>query len=140
MVRNKFCFERVVSSGNSDDTVFFEFNRLSSKKELLDAYYTQLKFPYFGFNWDALADCLGGLEWIEQRNIHLIHREMPLLPKKELLTYLEILDNTICLWNRPVRWDKIDPNMWDKVVEHRVKVYFPLKNKLEIEALCKELN
>ncbi len=32
---------------------------------------------YFGFNWDALSDCLRDFDWIEKKEIVLVHKELP---------------------------------------------------------------
>ncbi|MFR9164902.1 MAG: barstar family protein [Dysgonomonas sp.] len=33
-----------------------------------------MRFPnYFGFNWNALLDCLRDFDWIEEKYIILIH-------------------------------------------------------------------
>lgn len=38
----------------------------SNKKELFERLATALAFPdWFGRNWDALADCLGDLSWLQ---------------------------------------------------------------------------
>lgn len=139
MIKNKFKFGIIDSTNIADDSVVFTFGYLNSKASLLTAYYEQLKIPYFGFNWDALADCLGGLEWIQQRNIYLVHDELPHLSKKDLLTYLEILYDTVCLWEQPADLSRIIPSMLDEAIEHRVIVYFPLKNRVEVQSLFQEM-
>lgn len=49
------------------------------------------QFPYFGFNWDALLDCLSDLDWIAEEPVVIIHREMPRLPEAGLKIYLGVL-------------------------------------------------
>jgi len=85
-----------------------------SEEDLFNEYYAKFKFPYFGFNWDALNDCLGGLEWIEQKNVIIYHPQLPQLNEKDLKIYLEILRNAVSLWN--------------KYEEHNFEVYFNLKD------------
>jgi hypothetical protein len=42
--------------------------RIRDKAGLLDACSDSLQFPaYFGYNWDALADCLADLSWLPDR-------------------------------------------------------------------------
>jgi len=65
---------------------------IAAPKELITALYYSLWFPgYFGFNWDALHDCLRDLEWIPYKKIVLIHRVVPSIPEKDLRIYLSIL-------------------------------------------------
>lgn len=43
-------------------------SRINTATDLFDACAETLQFPaYFGFNWDALADCLGDLSWLPER-------------------------------------------------------------------------
>lgn len=65
---------------------------LSSGKNLLEAIEAALLFPgHFGRNWSALYDCLRDLEWISQRTVASVHRELPHLPEEDLRTYLAVL-------------------------------------------------
>ncbi len=46
---------------------------LSSDAELFDALASAFEFPdYFGRNWDAVADCLGDLAWLDAEGFVLI--------------------------------------------------------------------
>ena len=46
---------------------------LASDAELFDELALAFEFPdYFGRNWDAVADCLGDLEWLEAEGFVLI--------------------------------------------------------------------
>ncbi len=41
---------------------------INNKNELLDELKKKLMFPeYFGFNWDALSDCLKDFHWIKEK-------------------------------------------------------------------------
>lgn len=72
---------------------------VSSKDELLDGLSHCLRFPaYFGFNWDALSDCLTDFSWIEERDVILFHCEMPVLAEPDLTTYLQILSDAVLDW------------------------------------------
>ncbi|MBA6066760.1 barstar family protein [Pseudomonas mosselii] len=67
--------------------------------ELLKALYYGLWFPgYFGFNWDALYDCLTDLEWIPCRKVIIAHERVPALPDSELRVYLEVLRDATLSW------------------------------------------
>jgi len=65
---------------------------ITTPKDLITSFYYSLWFPgYFGFNWDALYDCLRDLEWIPYRKIAIIHRTIPKIPENELKLYLSVL-------------------------------------------------
>jgi len=92
-----------------------------SEENLLNEYYKKFKFPYFGFNWDALLDCLRDLEWIEQINIIVYHPQLPQLNKKDLKIYLEILRDAI--------WD------WKQWEEHNFEIYFNMQDYNKVQKL-----
>lgn len=74
-------------------------SKLSNRQELLEALYHQLKFPgYFGFNWDALSDCLRDFHWLDSPTVVLVHSDVPRLPPEELRTYISILAEAIDSW------------------------------------------
>lgn len=78
----------VVLNGN----IFF-------KEDLFNEYYTKLKFPsYFGFNWEALEDCLKDLIWIEQESIIIYHPDLPQLSDEDMKTYLKIIRDSSGEW------------------------------------------
>lgn len=66
---------------------------VDSKDELLRLISRTLRFPgYFGFNWDALDECLGDLSWLEQDNVVIWHEDLPLSSAPEQTRrYLEVL-------------------------------------------------
>jgi RNAse (barnase) inhibitor barstar len=85
---------------------------ISSVDALLTALYETLQFPgYFGFNWDALSDCLRDLHWIPAREVVMLHRDLPSISESDLRTYLEILAESVQSW-RPDE-------------EHSLRVVFP---------------
>lgn len=53
-----------------------------------------LRFPdYFGFNWDALDECLADLSWLEPGDVLIWHTDVPLVSEpRELGRYLQILE------------------------------------------------
>jgi len=72
---------------------------ISSKKDLLQRLFEILQLPgYFGFNWDALNDCLCDFHWIKQTRIVILHEDLPKLDDQELRTYLDILMGAILHW------------------------------------------
>ena len=74
---------------------------LLRKRELLTVLARALDFPgYFGWNWDALEECLTSLDWlIDSHRIVLIHEGLPFQPDWEnRATYLSILKDAISVW------------------------------------------
>lgn len=95
--------------------------RLEKKEELLNALFKQLQLPgYFGFNWDALSDCLRDFHWLQTRTVVLVHVDLPLLLPEERRTYFEILADAVHDW-------QADPN-------HDFRVVFPNAAQAEITA------
>lgn len=74
---------------------------LLRKRELLTVLARALDFPgYFGWNWDALEECLTNLAWTEEpRRIVLIHEGLPFQPDWEnRAIYLGILKGAVAVW------------------------------------------
>ena len=72
---------------------------IKSKKDLLLALRSGLRLPdYFGGNWDALEECLKDLSWIPEKNIVVVHDDVPALSPKDAWTYLAILSNAARDW------------------------------------------
>jgi len=98
---------------------------IDSKDVLLESLALKLAFPdYFGFNWDALFDCLRDFSWIEERDILLVHQELPKLSSEELKVYLRLLRDAILDW-RPGE-------------AHRFGVVFSLVDKESVERLLRD--
>ena len=104
---------------NPDSAFVVHFSGINSKNELLKQYNDKLLFPdYFGFNWDAFLDMLCDFHWIEQQQIVLVHDDLPVLDKKELNIYLEILLDAIKSWEN-----------WEENEKHSIEVVFPESGK-----------
>lgn len=71
---------------------------IQGKDKLLAAFNDGLAFPYFGWNWDALEDCLRDLSWIAQRQVVIAHDGWPGLSASDLQTYLSILSDMVDHW------------------------------------------
>jgi len=95
---------------------------IQSKDELLVELAKAGNFPeYFGGNWDALLDCLRDFEWIRQKTILIVHRDLPLHTSPEdCLTYLEILD---------VASNDRNQNSNLAFPEHKLRVIFSLSQR-----------
>ncbi|MDR0697786.1 MAG: barstar family protein [Tannerella sp.] len=100
---------------NQNNSYLVKIDCINSKEELLSDYSIKLKFPsYFGFNWDVLRDCLSYLENIAQNAVIIYHQELPKLKESDLITYLEILSETVI--------------QWQKYEEHDFEVYFNMQD------------
>lgn len=66
---------------------------LRRKRDLLRAVAANLKFPnYFGYNWDALEECLRDLSWLPvDETIILLHERLPLADERQRTIYIDIL-------------------------------------------------
>ena len=72
---------------------------MNNKDELFNQLSDKLQLPsYFGFNWDALSDCIRDFHWIDQIGIALVHDDFPALDEKTMTTYLQILLEAIENW------------------------------------------
>jgi len=98
------------------------YPHILSSHELLRALYYLLWFPgYFGFNWDALSDCLRGLSWVPCRKVILVHQGLPGLPTEELSAYLEVLNAAVLDWGEDYA--------------HDLEVIFPASDEAAVEVL-----
>jgi len=52
---------------------------IRSKQKLFSIYATALRFPkYFGWNWDALEECLNDLSWLPpDQKVVIVHEDLP---------------------------------------------------------------
>ena len=67
--------------------------RLARKQDLLRALASGLKFPgYFGYNWDALEECLNDLSWLgDEARVVILHEHVPLRDQEQRRIYCAIL-------------------------------------------------
>lgn len=81
-----------------------------------------LKFPsYAGKNWNAVYDCLRDFEWIEEREVVLIHEIVPDIPVDDLKLYLEVLSDSV--------------SDWENFPEHKFSVHFSARDRGAIELM-----
>jgi RNAse (barnase) inhibitor barstar len=96
---------------------------ISTKDELLKELNNKLQLPdYFGFNWDALLDCLRDFHWIEDKGIILKHTIIPHIQEQDLRVYLQVLNEAIQDW----RQDD----------EHYLEVIFPKSSEYALKSLA----
>jgi hypothetical protein len=70
------------------------------KEKLLGAIAKPLHFPrYFGWNWDALDECLRDLSWLRGvKKVVIVHDGLPFTEREEqLATYLQVLVDAMSL-------------------------------------------
>jgi len=100
-------------------------SRVVNESELFRDFYEKLKFPgYFGFNWDALWDCLRDLHWIDQKEINIVYDNLPSSDKylsKKILKFLIEASND-----------------WHNDEEHYLVITFPLSKQKEIQSLLED--
>jgi len=117
-----YFIEKQEDISNKSDAYFVTIiNDNFSEEDLLNEYYTKFKFPYFGFNWDALEDCLRDLDWIEQINVIVYHERLPALNQRDMETYLDILRGTVAHWKQ--------------YEEHIFEVYFKMQDYEKVQKL-----
>jgi hypothetical protein len=99
---------------------------VQSKADLLTHYEREGHFPYFGFNWDALLDCLRDFSWVNQKRIIITHDDLPLSnDEKELRVYLEILETAVDDWKKVREGPFAEPPEGWAYIEHELLVVFP---------------
>jgi hypothetical protein len=97
---------------------------ISTVEELFNALFEVLLLPgYFGFNWNAVLDCLRDFHWLTEKKIILIHKELPSIPKSDLWEYLDVL------------YDCIEG--WEDDEEHNLSIMFPESCRAQIEEIMK---
>ncbi|AKT38694.1 barstar family protein [Chondromyces crocatus] len=99
MSRQQQVFEFGTGASKAGDFVAEVPTGLSSVEALLASLYEALRLPgYFGFNWDALSDCLRDLHWLAAHEVVLVHRDLPAIAPAELHTYVEVLAEAVRSW------------------------------------------
>ena len=72
---------------------------IKDEDELFADLKSKLKFPdYFGFNWNAVWDCLRDFHWINEKGIVLVYTGLPNLELPLLKIYLDLLINASEDW------------------------------------------
>lgn len=69
------------------------------KNELLETVYQACQFPtYFGFNWDALKDCLADFHWQMAKGYILFFENPWKLDTSDLAVFLEAVRDAGMIW------------------------------------------
>lgn len=113
----------------SESNVFYcVFENIHTEEDLYIVYDQQFKFPYFGFNWDALTDSLCGLdEWMKEKTIIIINKETLSLKEEDFKIYIKVLYDVCELWE-----------LYPDVLQ--MKVYFPECYKNKIRKILENIN
>ncbi len=96
---------------NYTNSYIVHISNIKDKNELIKELSEQLKFPdYFGYNWDALYECLTDLSWIQERHIVIVHDFKLNIDIESLNTYLYLLYDA--------------NNKWKEKDEHTLEILF----------------
>ena len=100
---------------------------INNKNNLLEEIKIKLKTPdYFGFNWDALNDCLNDFHWIKEKKIIFVHDRIPNLDDSEMNIYLGILIEAL--------------KSWGEEEEHYFELIFPKEDEKKIKHYLQNLD
>jgi hypothetical protein len=106
----------------SDALVARVIDVVQTPTQLFELFYRLLTLRgYFGFNWNALFDCLRDFHWVSQGRVVIVHDTFPALPQSELKTYLEVLRDAVLDW-KPGE-------------AHSLEVVFDENDRARVEAL-----
>ena len=97
-----FKFIEGSASYNTAEVFFARIDpTIASTDELLKSIYYLLWFPgYFGFNWNALEDCLTDFNWLSESKIVIAHDNIPKIDERDLQIYLDILNSSVLDWKQ----------------------------------------
>ena len=72
---------------------------MHTKRRLLSVLARELAFPpYFGANWDALADCLTDLSWAPAEGYAILLSRLTGLAQQDYFTALDVLEEAAIFW------------------------------------------
>jgi hypothetical protein len=96
-----FYFGDVTRLRTSDDFVAELPEEITTVDQLLQAYDELLEFPgYFGFNWNAMDECLCDLQWIENLRVIIVHKALPDIEDSQVKIYLSVLADCVREWKK----------------------------------------
>ncbi|MCT7315256.1 barstar family protein [Ralstonia sp. CHL-2022] len=72
---------------------------IRTPRQLFELLYQNLQLPgYFGFNWNALFDCLRDFHWVSEKKVVIVHDDLPELEPAEIRIYLDVLHDAVIDW------------------------------------------
>ena len=87
------------SKHNLNEAFVVHFLNIKTEDELFAQLSSKLNFPlHFGFNWNAVYDCLRDFNWIKQKRIILVFDEIPKVENEVLFTLLDTLRDSVEDW------------------------------------------
>jgi RNAse (barnase) inhibitor barstar len=82
-----------------DNTKIAIIKPINSVEDLFNELYNKLPLPsYFGYNWNALDECLSDLHWIKEKRLIILHEEKLNIPQSDLDVYLDVLKVAVENW------------------------------------------
>jgi hypothetical protein len=89
------------SDHEQDDFVLRVPTGICIKEDLFVALAVSGRFPdYFGYNWNALDECLCDLSWIPNKKVIILHSDVPLQNNpSDCRIYMEILQTSLNDWS-----------------------------------------
>ncbi len=75
---------------------------VAGKSDLMKAFAKALRFPhYFGYNWDALNECINDLAWLSASSYVLVLRDLDamVLTDEDFANLVDILQHAAKEWN-----------------------------------------
>jgi hypothetical protein len=113
-VRRYLLFSEVHSI--SDSYVAFIPDHVADEGEFQKLLAERLSFPEEfrkHLNWNAIRDHLADFHWVKEKNIVLIHHNIPRISDAALQIYIDLLEEAV--------------GVWEKDEEHSLLVIFPSK-------------
>jgi RNAse (barnase) inhibitor barstar len=137
MMNIAFDFRDSLTYGNPVGTFVLRVPEgIQSKVNLFAAFESAGRFPeYFGSNWDAFFDCLRDFEWIQEKKIVILHRDLPLSENTTICRiYLETLQSAIEDWTASATRSNIDDASADSGT-HELVVVFPTSLRQDVSSV-----
>lgn len=95
---------KAAGNGSDDSVIVLEGEQCKSVASLLKEFNEKFFFPdYFGFNFDALDECLNDLEWLEAEKYVVIIRDIDVVLSEDpgaFNDFIRIMENTVNEWNQ----------------------------------------